>query len=1292
MKPLSGISENAIIKGILSTEDNSQDSSLSGFHTFALQGNTLLGGISNDELRGDSGLDTIWAGAGDDDIRGYQGNDKLYGQDGHDLLRGGKSNDTLIGGNNNDTLYGDAGRDFINGNHGNDLIYGGNSNDIMRGGKNLDTLHGGGGNDVLHGDMASDELHGNQGNDTLYGGAGNDTLYGGVGDDVIEGGDGDDILYGGDGNNTMIGGAGDDTFVIEEGDLGIQEQDVAPNLAANLVAAKKFFGGITIEDFDAGTDKIDLRLIANVKSISDIVTSESNGSAVLDLGEGKTLVLPKVAVTNLKSKNFVFQSETDGVSGSGGDGNNVAPIFNTAVDDNSVLNGGLYSLDVSSSFVDGNSADKLTFSATLEGGDPLPNWLSIDPTTGVLSGTPDAGGADSGVVRVVVTAEDGNGGVAESNAFDVAVDAFTGGGTAASETLNGDGGVNVLFLGSGDDISDGGAGDDILYGASGGDTIDGGADDDSLLGGDGNDSLIGGDDDDTLLGEDGDDTIDGSGGNDLIIEGKGNDVLTGGTGDDTFSFVQEAGSWTDIITDFDPTNPNEKIDLTDASFSAIVTIDDLNLTQNGADVDVDLGNGHTLKIQNVNVGDLNDTHFLGVVSAGNNAPTLDANISDQLAVNGAAFNLDVSGNFSDVDADVLTYTAQLEGGGGLPAWLSFDGNTGVFTGTPDAGGADEGLVRIVVTTDDGNGGTIDSNIIEILVDAPTLTGTAASETLDGNSNANSIYLGDGDDASDAGSGHDLVFGGEGNDTIDGGSVGSYSNDTLYGGAGDDSLDGGTYNDTIYGGTGDDTIDGGSAADVLTGNEGSDVFHFVNDDQSTDANRDTITDFNVAEDVINLHNKMVFEGFGDGPGQINISFNGTHTIIDDPNSTFSIAIEGDLTGTLTDANLTISADLQGDAGDNNITLGAAFIALGGDGNDTITGDLTPEDIHGQGGDDLIDAGNGSDMIFGGEGNDTVDAGGGFDVVLGGDGNDSLLGGSSNDTISGGDGNDSIDGGVSTDLLTGGAGNDTFTFGLSESTDFGQDTITDFNVAEDMITIVDGIFDGFGTGPGELNVSFDGTHTIIDDPNSTFSFAIEGDVTGTLTGANLFFTVDNAGDAGDNAIVVGGSGQSTYGDDGNDTITGNGIDKIHGGAGNDLINAGVSADTVMGGAGNDTLNGEASNDSLMGGAGDDSIDGGSNNDLIYGEEGNDTLTGGFGNDTFSFVNEAGALDLITDFDHTNPSEFIDLTDSSFSHITVLADLNLAQNGLDVDVDLGSGHILRIEGVTVGDLTDSHFLGVS
>ncbi len=63
-------------------------------------------------------------------------------------------------------------------------------------------------------------------------------------------------------------------------------------------------------------------------------------------------------------------------------------------------------LDVSGFFGDTDTTDVLTF----DDGGTLPPGLSIDPNTGVISGTPDADASVGGPYTVEITADDGNGG------------------------------------------------------------------------------------------------------------------------------------------------------------------------------------------------------------------------------------------------------------------------------------------------------------------------------------------------------------------------------------------------------------------------------------------------------------------------------------------------------------------------------------------------------------------------------------------------------------------------------------------------------------------------------------------------------------------------------------------------------------------------------------------------------------------------------------------------------------------------------------------------------------------
>ncbi len=85
------------------------------------------------------------------------------------------------------------------------------------------------------------------------------------------------------------------------------------------------------------------------------------------------------------------------------------------------------------------------------------------------------------------------------------------------------------------------------------------------------------------------------------------------------------------------------------------------------------------------------------------------------------------------------------------------------------------------------------------------------------------------------------------------------------------------------------------------------------------------------------------------------------------------------------------------------------------------------------------------------NDVINAQGGDDYVNGLSGDDLLRGGAGNDTLIGGAGNDTLVGGFGADVLTGGRGKDVFVLAAGE----GTDTITDFNVHEDVIKLVGGL---------------------------------------------------------------------------------------------------------------------------------------------------------------------------------------------------------------------------------------------
>lgn len=117
----------------------------------------------------------------------------------------------------------------------------------------------------------------------------------------------------------------------------------------------------------------------------------------------------------------------------------------------------------------------------------------------------------------------------------------------------------------------------------------------------------------------------------------------------------------------------------------------------------------------------------------NSAPSLTTPLVDQGAVAGAAFTYAVpGGSFTDADTgDTLTYSARQTNGSALPAWLSFDASTQIFTGTPPAGVTGTVSVRVTATDTGGLTKTDDFDIAVALSvnHAPSFTGTAVGATL-----------------------------------------------------------------------------------------------------------------------------------------------------------------------------------------------------------------------------------------------------------------------------------------------------------------------------------------------------------------------------------------------------------------------------------------------------------------------------------------------------------------------------------------------------------------------------------
>jgi Ca2+-binding RTX toxin-like protein len=125
--------------------------------------------------------------------------------------------------------------------------------------------------------------------------------------------------------------------------------------------------------------------------------------------------------------------------------------------------------------------------------------------------------------------------------------------------------------------------------------------------------------------------------------------------------------------------------------------------------------------------------------------------------------------------------------------------------------------------------------------------------------------------------------------------------------------------------------------------------------------------------------------------------------------------------------------------------------GENGNDVLFGNQGNDQLEGNLGNDRLHGGQDNDDLRGDEGNDTLSGEKGEDTLLGEVGNDILYGGKENDVLLGRQGDDSLYGDLGDDILIGGSDSDRFILGSTT----GVDRITDFDLSEDLIGLMDGL---------------------------------------------------------------------------------------------------------------------------------------------------------------------------------------------------------------------------------------------
>ncbi|MGJ3230757.1 MAG: calcium-binding protein [Oceanicaulis sp.] len=687
-----------------------------------------------------------------------------------------------------------------------------------------------------------DVMNGGAGDDTLNGGAGNDTLDGGAGDDAINAGDGDDLIVGDLSDSDVDGGAGFDTVAFASGvlpadiiaqagaftDVEIIRIGDAPGSNTYVVLS-----GMSIQDAIGAAADGDTIVVAD--GSYDAVTLDK-GVTLLSFNDGGAIIDgPGVS----QGAAIRIAAGVDGAS-VGADGNgfvinaasgDVAAVYAVGDNDGLAIEGNTINGGSAHAFLSGASggegvSNSTLANNTLTGDGPAAlvynngaASLGANSSSNAFTGNVLIGGAGAGLLMGI----EGDFTTISGNTFDGAasygaLEIFGASPSLGSNTFN----VGGLILHDGP-----GSNDLSTFNTDGSDTI---------FGNDGDDILSGGLGDDTLNGGAGSDTYDESGSTaDMVV-----DLVAGtatGMGSDTLSGIENVrtGSGDDTV-------------IGNAEINVIDTGDGDDWVRPGAaDDDLDGGAGVDTLDYSDNTSKVTVDLTAGVAFGGQTGVDQIANFED--VVGGSGDDV-ITG---DANANRIYASAgddEINGGGGTDTYDASDSAS---------------AVAILLNTGTAGGAAIGNDTLTNIENA---VGSAFSDTMFGDANANRLEGGAGNDNINGGAGDDELFGDDGADTM----LGGAGDDFMIGGAGNDDMNGGDGDDTVRGGDDDDIVRGGAGDDIVGGQEGDDtLFGDAGDDELRGGVGDDVLDGGTGDDLL-------FGGDGDdfvdgGAGFDTAGFNG-----------------------------------------------------------------------------------------------------------------------------------------------------------------------------------------------------------------------------------------------------------------------------------------------------------------------------------------------------------------------------------------------------------------------------------
>ncbi|MBT6769259.1 MAG: hypothetical protein HOA81_09730 [Opitutales bacterium] len=262
-------------------------------------------------------------------------------------------------------------------------------------------------------------------------------------------------------------------------------------------------------------------------------------------------------------------------------------------------------------FIDVDSGDTLSYSAE------LPSWLTIDPSTGALSGTPTD--EHIGDQDITITATDGSGESA-SQTFRLSVENTNDGPTVSSSIPDATTDKDDAFsLGVSGNFDDKDLGDELSYNA----TLDNGDGDNEIDGGKHNDDI-------TSDSGDGDDTIDATDGYGTVDTGAGDDTITidygvssgggrsgSGTGSGSKSGSGGGSGSGGNFGMFDSGDGDDTLEFDRSNLEIDLTVLDSGGIQNIERLDIDGSGSNNLRLRSDDILDMTDSENRLFIDGGN---------------------------------------------------------------------------------------------------------------------------------------------------------------------------------------------------------------------------------------------------------------------------------------------------------------------------------------------------------------------------------------------------------------------------------------------------------------------------------------------------------------------------------------------------------------------------------------------------------------------------------------------------------------------------------------------------